>query len=68
MSGDPLSREVSTPSTSSNEFALEVVSRPVVKGAMEPALEAVSTSGSQSEEEVEEIGVSCGDLQSSLTP
>ena len=34
---------------------------------MEPAHESVSTSGNQSEEEVEEIAVSYGDLQSLLT-
>ena len=64
MSGDPLSREVSMPNTSSIESAPKVVSRPVARGTMEPAQETVSTSGRQSEEEVKEITVSCGDLQS----
>ena len=68
MSGDPLSREVSTPSTSSTKSAPEVASCPVDRGAMETAHEAVSTLGRQREEQVEEITVSCGDLQSSLTP
>ena len=84
MSGDPLSREVSEPSTSSTESAPEVASRPVVRrvvepapevasrledgGAMEPLQEAVSISGRQGDEEVEEVAVSCGDLQSSIMP
>ena len=42
MSGDPLSREVSEPSTSSTESASEVTSRPVVRGAVEPAPEVAS--------------------------
>ena len=67
MSGDPLSREVSILSASSIEYVPEVASRPVERGAIEPAQEAASTSGHQSKEEVEEIAVSCGDLQSSLT-
>ena len=68
MSGNPLSREVSVPSTSSTESALKVAFRPVDSGAMEPAQEVVSTSGCQSEEEVEEIMVNCGDVQSLITP
>ena len=35
---------------------------------MEPPRETASTSGRQSEEEEEEVAVSCGDLQSSITP
>ena len=42
MSGDPLSREVSEPSTSSIESVLEVASRPAVREAMEPAPEVAS--------------------------
>ena len=84
MSSDPLSREVFEPSTSSIESAPEVASRPMVRramepasevasrpedrGAIEPAQEAASISGSQGDEEVEEIAVSCGDLQSVITP
>ena len=45
ISGDPLSRDVSTPNASSTEPAPEVASRPVDKGAVEPEQEAVSTSG-----------------------
>ena len=64
MLGDPLSREVSVPSTSSTEPAPEVPSRPTARGAVEPTQEAVSTLGRQSKEEAEEIAVSYGDLQS----
>ena len=66
MSGDPLSREVFAPSTSSTESAPEVTSHLVARGAVESVQEVVSTSGRQSEEEAEEIAVSCGDLQSSI--
>ena len=84
ISGDPLSREVFKPRTSSIEFALEVTSRPVVRGAMEPspeitsgsedrgatepAQEAVSILGRQGDEEVEEVALRCGDLQSLIMP
>ena len=68
MSGDPLSREVSTPSASFTESVPEVASRPVDMRAMEPARETMSTSGHHDEEEDEEVAVSCEDLQSSLTP
>ena len=68
MSSDPLSREVSAPSTSSTESAPEVSSHPVARGAMEFVHEAMSTPGCQREEEVEEIAVSCGDLQSLIMP
>ena len=67
MSGNLLSREVSTPNTSSNESTPEVASCPVDMRAMEPVREMTSTSGRQSEEEEEEITVNYGDLQSSLT-
>ena len=62
MSGDPLSREVSAPSTSSIESAPEVASCPAARGAVEPEQEAVSISVCQSEGEAEEIAVRCGDL------
>ena len=68
MSGDPLSREVSEPNTSSTESAPEVSSHTMEWGAMEPTQEAVSISGRQGEEEVEEVAVSCGDLQSLIMP
>ena len=68
MSGDPLSKEASTPNTSSTEFAPEVVSSLVARGAVEPAQEAVSTSSRQSEGKMEEIAVSYGDLQSLIMP
>ena len=62
MSGDPLSREISTPSTSSTEFVPEVASRPTGRGALEPTQEPVSTLDCQSEGELEEIVINCGDL------
>ena len=68
MSGDRLSRDVSAPSTFSIESVPEVAFRHVNRGAIKPAQEAASTSGRQSEEEVEETAVSYGDLQSSLMP
>ena len=45
MSGDPLSREVSVPNTSSTESTPEIASYPVVRGAVELAQKVVSTSG-----------------------
>ena len=51
MTNDPLSRDVSTPSTSSTEFAPEVASRPTDRGVVEPEQEVVSTSGRQGDEE-----------------
>ena len=45
MSSDPLSRDVSTPSTSFTEPAPEVISRPIDRRVVEPEQEAVSTSG-----------------------
>ena len=62
MSGDPLSREVSKPSTSSTESVPAVASRSVDRGVIEPAQEAVSISGRQGDEEVEEVVVNCGNL------
>ena len=66
MSGDPLSRDVSMPSASSTEPAHEIASRPVDRRAAEPEKEVVSTSGRQGDEE-QQVVVSCGDLQSSIT-
>ena len=66
MSGDPLSRDVSTPSASSTDPAQEVASRPVDRGAAEPKQEVVSTS-SRLDDVEEETTVSCGDLESSIT-
>ena len=65
---DPLSREISEPSTSSTEFAPKVASHPVDRGAIEPTLEAASVLDCQCYEKVEEVAVSCGDLQSLITP
>ena len=68
MSGDPLSREVSTSSASSTESAPEVASRPADRRAAEPTRETTSTSDHFSEEEEKnEVAVSCEDLQSALT-
>ena len=51
MAGDPLSREISTPSASSTKSTLEVISCP------EPVYETASTSGHSSEgEEEDEVG------------
>ena len=61
MSGDPLSREVSTPNASSTESVPEVA-RPVDKRAMKPVHETVSTSSHPDEEEDEDMTVSCEDL------
>ena len=54
MSGDPLSRKVSTPSASSTESAPEVNSRPVDRRAVKPMREMASTSGCFNEEEEED--------------
>ena len=54
------------PSASSTETTLEVISRPIERGAMEPEQEAVSTSDRQGGAE-EEVAVSCGDLEYSIT-
>ena len=66
ISGDPLSRDVSTPSASSSDPTLEVIFRLVDRGAAKPEQEAVSTSGRLDDAE-EEIAVSYGDLESSIT-
>ena len=66
MSGDPLYREVSTPSASSAESVPEVASRRIESEAAEPERETTSTSGLQVEEE-EEVAVSCSDLVSQVT-
>ena len=59
MSGNPLSKEVSTPSASSTE----VISRPVDRMVVEPVRETTSISGRFSEkEEEDEVVVSCDDL------
>ena len=63
MSGDPLSREASTPNASSTESALEVASRLVDKRSTKPMHEMTSTSGHFNEEEEEdEVAVSYEDL------
>ena len=67
MSGDPLSRDVSTPSTSSTKSVPKVASHPVDREAAEPKQEAVSTSGRQVNDEAEEVAVSYGDLESLIT-
>ena len=67
MSGDPLSRDVSTPSASSTESAPEVTSRCAGKEAAELEQEVVSTSGCQVDDEVEEVAVSCDELVSQIT-
>ena len=64
MSGDPLSRDVFTPSASSIEFAPEVALYPMGMEAAEPEQEAVSTSGRQVDDKAVEVAVSCGDLVS----
>ena len=67
MSGDPLSRDVSTPNASFTESAPEVASRRTAREAAEPEQEAISTSGRQVDDEAEEVAVSCGDLVSQIT-
>ena len=68
MVGDPLSREVSTPSASSTVSTPEVASCLADKGATGPAREMTSTSGRFSKEkEEDEVAVSYEDLQSALT-
>ena len=66
ISGYPLSKDVSTPNTSSIDPAPRIASRPIDKGVAEPEQEAVSTSGRLDDVE-EEIAVSYGDLESSIT-
>ena len=67
MSGDPLFREVSTPSTSFTESAPEVASRPTGRRVTELVREIMTTLGRLGEEEEDEVAVSCEDLQSLLT-
>ena len=67
MSGDPLSKDVSTPSASSTESAPEVASQRTDGEAAEPEQETVSTLGRQVDDEAEEVAVSCGDLVSQIT-
>ena len=67
MLGDPLYREVSSPSASHTESAPEVTSRLSAKEAAEPAQEVVSISDYQVDDEVEEVAVSYNDLESSIT-
>ena len=66
ISGDLLSRNVSTPSASFIDPAPEGASRPANRGAAKPEQEAVSTSGRLDDVE-EETSVSCGDLESLIT-
>ena len=58
MSGDSLSREVSTPSTSSTEFAPKVASRPTSRRVTELVRETASTSSRLGKEEKNEVAVS----------
>ena len=67
MLGDPLSRDVSTPSASPIESAPKVASRPADRKAAEPEQEAASTSGRQVDDEAEEVAVNCGNLESLIT-
>ena len=67
MSSDPLSKDVSTPSASSTESAPEVVSRRTDQEAAKLVQEAVSTSGCQTDDEVEEVTVNYDDLESQIT-
>ena len=62
ISGDLLSKELSTPSTSSTKSVLEVASSPMDRRAKKPECETTSTSGRQGEEEEDEVAVSCEDL------
>ena len=67
LAGDPLSREVSTPSVSSAEFAPDVASCPVDKGIAGPVRDPASTSGRINEEEKDdEVAVNYEDFQSML--
>ena len=67
MLGGPLYRDVSTPSAFHTESAPEVASRPSAREAVRPEQEVVSTLGRQVYDEAEEVEVSCGDLESSIT-
>ena len=66
MSGNPLSKDMFTPSASSTESAPEVVSRRTNKRPLS-LRGAVSTSRRQVDDEVDEVAVSCGDLVSQIT-
>ena len=66
--GDPLSKEVSTPSISFTEFAPEVASCPRDEGITGPMSKLASTSGRISKEkEEDEVVVSSGDLRFTIT-
>ena len=67
MSGDPLSRDASTPSASSTESVLKVASQRADEEAAKPEREAVSTSGRQVDDEAEKVVVSYGYLVSQVT-
>ena len=67
MSGNPLYRDVSTPSASHIESAPEVESLPLGREAVEPEQEVVSTSGRQVDDEADDVMVSYGDLESLIT-
>ena len=62
MSSDPLSREVSMPSTSSSESTLEVTSSPAGRRVTEPVHDMETTSSRLREEEEDEVTVNCEDL------
>ena len=67
MSGDPLYKDISMPSASHTESVPEVTSCPSARGIVGPVKEVVSTSGHQVDDEAEEVVVSCGNLESSIT-
>ena len=68
MSGDPLSRDVSTPNASPTKSAPEVASHLADREAPElHEQEVVSTLGRQVDDEADEVAVSCGDLESLIT-
>ena len=62
MSGDLLSKEVSTPSASSTKSTPEVASRPTSRMTIEPVREIASTSGRPREEEEDKVAVNYEDL------
>ena len=65
MFGDPLYREVSTPSASSIESVPKVAAHRIENEVVGPEMEAASTSSHLVEiDEEEEVVVSCGDLVS----
>ena len=67
MVGDSLSQEVSTPSISFTESTPEVASHQADEEVTGPAREPISTSGRISEEEENEVEVSCTNLRSAFT-